>query len=69
MNFKLKDDQEYIQLNSLLQVMQLAQTGGHSKILIKNKEVMVNGEIELQIRKKIRKGDRVEIDNTLISIE
>jgi len=69
MNFKLKDDQEYIQLNNLLQVMQIAQTGGHSKILIKNEEVKVNGVIELQIRKKIKKGDRVEIDNTSISIE
>lgn len=68
MNFELKADQEFIQLNNLLQLLQLAQTGGHAKILIKNEEVMVNGEIELQIRKKIRKGDLVKIDGQEINI-
>ena len=68
MNFELKADQEFIQLNNLLQVLGLAQTGGHAKILIKNEEVFVNGEIELQIRKKIRKGDLVKIDGQEINI-
>ena len=68
MDFELKSDQEYIQLNNLLQVLQFAQTGGHAKILIKNQEVIVNEEIELQIRKKIRKGDKVIIDGKEINI-
>jgi ribosome-associated protein len=68
MNFELKADQEFIQLNNLLQVLQFAQTGGHSKILIKNQEVKVNGEIELQIRKKIRKGDIVEVGDKKVQI-
>lgn len=68
MNFELNPDQEFIQLNNLLQVLQLAQTGGHAKILIKNQEVVVNGEIELQIRKKIRKGDHIQIDGQEITI-
>jgi ribosome-associated protein len=68
MNFELKKDQEFIQLNNLLQILGLAQTGGHAKILIKNQEVLVNGDIELQIRKKIRKGDLVKIDGQEINI-
>jgi len=68
MTFELKTDQEYIQLNNLLQVMQFAQTGGHAKIIIKNEEVLVNGAIELQIRKKLRQGDIVEIDSKKITI-
>tara|TARA_B100000809_G_C15064534_1_gene503687 strand:- start:991 stop:1134 length:144 start_codon:yes stop_codon:yes gene_type:complete len=46
----------------------LAQTGGHAKILIKNEEVILNGIIELQIRKKIRKGDLIKIGGQEINI-
>ena len=54
-NFELKEGQSYIQLNKLLQVMGVAQTGGHAKILIQNQEVLVNGTIETRIRKKLKK--------------
>lgn len=69
MIFELKEDQEFIQLNKLLQVKQIAQTGGHAKILIRNEEVIVNGEIETQVRKKIRSGDIIEIDSLKIEIK
>jgi len=69
MIFELKEDQEFIQLNNLLQVKQIAQTGGHAKILIRNEEVMVNGEVETQVRKKIRSGDVIEIDSLKIEIK
>ena len=68
MEFQLKADQEYIQLNNLLQVVQVAQTGGHAKIIIKNEDVTLNGEVELQIRKKIRKGDKIKIEELVINI-
>ena len=69
MIFELKADQEFIQLNNLLQIKQIAQTGGHAKILIKNNEVSVNGTIETQIRKKLRTGDIVVIDGLEITIK
>ena len=69
MIFELKADQEFIQLNNLLQVKQIAQTGGHAKILIKNNEVSLNGTIETQIRKKLRTGDIVVIDGLEITIK
>jgi len=66
--FTLTKDQEFIPLNKLLQVMQLAQTGGHAKILILDKEVRLNGSIELQIRKKIRAGDQVVVGTHTIVV-
>lgn len=52
---------EFIKLDQLLKYIGLAETGGHSKIMIKNGEVKVNGEISTERGKKIRKGDIIEI--------
>jgi ribosome-associated protein len=68
MKFELKENQPFIELNKLLQIMKIAQTGGHSKILIKNNDVMVNEQIETQIRKKLKQGDIVKIGTTEITI-
>ena len=66
--FKIKSGQEYITLNKLLQIMHIAQTGGHAKIMIQNEQVMVNGKIEIRVRKKLVKSDQVEVDDHLIKI-
>ena len=66
--FKLKKGEDYIQLLMLLKIKQMAQTGGHAKIIIENGLVKVNGEIEFRKRKKLRKGDLVELDNSVIEI-
>ncbi|MET2984773.1 RNA-binding S4 domain-containing protein [Aureibaculum conchae] len=66
--FKLRIDQPYITLNKLLQVLGIAQTGGHAKIMILNEEVMVNGLIETRVRNKLIKGDIVQTSGTTISI-
>lgn len=66
--FKL-NNQEYIQLNQLLKATGLAATGGEAMLYIDDGEVKVNGEIELQRRKKIRVGDKVEFqENTIVVI-
>jgi len=66
--FQLKANQPYIELNKLLKIMQLAQTGGHAKILIQNGEVTVNDVIETRIRKKLVKSDRIKVDDQQIKI-
>ncbi len=66
--FKLAEDHSYIQLNNLLKTLQLAQTGGHAKILIQNGEVLVNGELEFRVRRKLYKSDTVEFDSQIIQI-
>jgi len=67
--FKLKKNQPYIQLNNLLKVLQLAQTGGHAKMMIQNREITVNSVIETQIRKKLFKLDVIVVGNHSIVIE
>ena len=69
MKFQLKQGQDFIELNKVLQIMNVTQTGGHSKIIIKNEEVSVNGETETQVRKKLRKGDVVTVGDIEITIE
>ena len=66
--FKLKEGQPYIELNKLLKIMQLAQTGGHAKIMIQNEEVIVNGVIETRVRKKLVKSDQIVVDDQHIKI-
>lgn len=66
--FEIRDGHDFIQLNNLLKSLQLAQTGGHAKILIQNGEVLVNGTVELRVRKKLYSKDIVEFDQHKITI-
>jgi ribosome-associated protein len=54
-------DTDYIKLDQFLKYIDIAQTGGQAKHLIKNGQIKVNGEIILQRGKKLRKGDEIEI--------
>ena len=62
-HFKLKEDEEYIPLKDLIKLLGWVDTGGEAKVRIDNREVNVNGEIETQRRKKIRRGDIVMVGN------
>ena len=66
--FELKEGSEFIELMKLLKVEQIAQTGGHAKMLIEEEEIKVNGKIETQKRKKLRKGDIVTFQDIEIKI-
>ena len=48
--------------------MNLASSGGEANQLISDGYVTVNGLIETQKRKKLRKGDVVEMDGEVIEI-
>lgn len=67
MEFNLQNH-EHITLNNLLKVMHLVGTGGEANIRISNGEVRVNGAVETQKRKKLRAGDKVEFQKTVIRI-
>jgi len=58
MDFELIDH-EYIQLNQLLKLLGLVESGGEANQRIVDGEVIVNKEIEYQKRKKLRPGDVV----------
>lgn len=67
--FELKPEDDFIELNKLLKILGLAQTGGHAKIIIDEGEVKVNGEVELRRRKKLRAGDVVELEDNVVEIK
>jgi ribosome-associated protein len=58
-SFKLKEGEEFIELKNLIKILGWVNTGGEAKTRIDNQEVTVNGVVETQRRKKIRKGDVV----------
>ena len=53
---------EYIKLDSLLKFAGIVETGGIGKEIILEERIKVNGEICTMRGKKIRPGDRVQID-------
>ncbi len=53
----------FIKLDQFLKFAGIAETGGHSKEMISEGIVSVNGEICLQRGKKLYPGDIVEIDD------
>lgn len=58
--------EEYIELIKLLKATQIAESGAMAKILVENKEVLRNGEVELRKRAKIRKGETIEVSGQTI---
>jgi len=68
LEFELLPDHEFIELNKLLKLMGVAQTGGHAKLLIEEGLVKVNNEVEMRKRKKLRKGDIVLCEESRIEI-
>lgn len=67
MEFELIDH-EYIQLNQLLKLLGLVDTGGEANQRIVDGEVIVNNQVEYQKRKKLRMGDVVKFQGQVIAI-
>lgn len=61
---------EFIKLDSLLKFAGVVETGGEAKLAIQEGHVTVNGEVCTMRGKKLRPGDRVELDGqTALIIE
>jgi len=58
MEFKL-EGKEYIELNKILKLLGLVESGGQANMMITEGEVYVNNEIDLRKRRKLRNGDQV----------
>jgi ribosome-associated protein len=61
-------DKEFIELNKLLKILSLVESGGQANAIISDGYVKYNGEVDTRKRLKLRKGDIVEFDNTRIRI-
>ena len=66
LEFKL--DTEYIELNKLLKILSLVESGGQANNLITEGFVRFNGEVDTRKRLKLRKGDEIEFAEMLIKI-
>ncbi len=64
--FQLKND--FIELNQLLKLSGLCDSGGAGKVLVAEGAVAVNGKIELRKTAKIRAGQRVTLGTMQIDI-
>ncbi|WP_420578637.1 RNA-binding S4 domain-containing protein [Ekhidna sp.] len=60
---------DYIELNKLLKIMNLVGSGGEAKQFIDEGLVQVNGQVETQRRKKLRKGDVVFFEGGEVKIQ
>ncbi|PLX00664.1 MAG: RNA-binding protein [Marinilabiliales bacterium] len=67
MTFEL-NGQEFIELNKLLKLTGVAESGGFANMVIIEEAVKVNGETEIRKRKKLHKGDVVEFNGERIDI-
>ncbi len=68
MKFQLKGA-EYIELIKLLKLLRIASSGGQAKIMVENREVKLNGQVELRKRAKLHTGDIIETEGKRITIE
>ena len=68
MEFNLNGN-EFIPLNALLKMVNIAESGGQANMFITDGEVSVNGEVETAKRKKMRAGDVVTIFDETIEVK
>jgi ribosome-associated protein len=61
-------DGPYIELISLLKLLNIAETGGQAKMMVEEGMVQRNGEPEWRKRAKLIPGDIIVIDNVEITI-
>jgi len=63
------EGRDFIELNNLLKVKGLCESGGMAKAVIAEGLVMVDGKVELRKRCKICAGQIVEFDGHTISVK
>jgi ribosome-associated protein len=67
-DFDLDPGHEYVELNQLLKLVGIADSGGHGKAIVASGEVTVDGVQELRKTAKIRAGQTVRIEDVEIRI-
>lgn len=67
--FELRPTDDFIELIKLLKIKEIAQSGGHAKMIVEQGLVKVNGVQEFRKRNKLRAGYLVELDGIEIEIK
>jgi ribosome-associated protein len=66
LQFELEGD--YVELNQLLKLVGLCDSGGAGKALVASGVVSVDGEVELRKTRKVRAGERVTLGDIGIEV-
>lgn len=65
--FKLEG--EFIHLIQLLKASHLVQSGGEAQMVVSDGLVKYNGEVDYRKRLKVKRGDAVEYNGTIIKVK
>lgn len=68
MDFKLREDDEFIKLGQLLKACSIVSSGSEAKTVINEGLVRVNDEICSMRGKKIKRGDKVFFNEKEVNI-
>ncbi|HJS34995.1 MAG TPA: RNA-binding S4 domain-containing protein [Pseudoxanthomonas sp.] len=68
-DFDLDPPHDYVELNQLLKLAGIADSGGQGKAIVASGEVTVDGEVELRKTAKIRAGQVVRIGDAEIRVQ
>ncbi|VAW68695.1 FIG002958: hypothetical protein [hydrothermal vent metagenome] len=62
------EGRDYIELNSLLKITGICESGGLAKTLIADGQVKVDDKVELRKRCKIHAGQCVQLNNLQVTV-
>lgn len=68
LDFSLDPGREFVELNQLLKLIGLCDSGGAGKALVASGVVSVDGAVELRKTAKIRAGQRVALPGFDVSV-
>ncbi|MET0329542.1 MAG: RNA-binding S4 domain-containing protein [Luteimonas sp.] len=66
--FPLEGDRDHVELNQLLKLAGLCDSGGAGKAIVASGAVFVDGAVELRKTCKIRAGQTVELDGHVLRV-
>ena len=67
-DFPLEGDRDHVELNQLLKLAGLCDSGGAGKAIVASGAVFVDGAVELRKTCKIRAGQTVELDGHVLRV-
>lgn len=65
---KIRIETNYVQLQQLLKLADLVDSGGQAKIYLNENKVLVNGELENRRGRKLYPKDIIEVSGNLFEI-
>jgi ribosome-associated protein len=61
-------DRDFVELNQLLKLVGLCESGGAGKQLVASGVVQVDGAVELRKTAKIRAGQQIRVDDVVVRV-